>query len=39
MPLSLNKETIERAVLKDERTTKQIGGSTVKKVIIVPENS
>ena len=36
MSLSLNKETIERTVLKDERTSKQIGESTVKKVIVVP---
>ena len=36
MPLTLDKETIEKQVLINERTTKQIGGRRVKKVIVVP---
>ena len=36
MSLSLDKKTIESTVLKDERTFKQIGEKTVKKVIVVP---
>ena len=36
MPLNLDKETIEKRVLINERTTKQIGGRPVKKVIVVP---
>ena len=36
MPLNLDKETIEKRVLINERTTKQIGGRSVKKVIVVP---
>jgi leucyl-tRNA synthetase len=36
MPLNLDKETIEKQVLINERTTKQIGGRRVKKVIVVP---
>ena len=36
LPLDLSKEEIEKAVLEDERTQKQLAGRTPKKVIVVP---
>ncbi|MGI9526348.1 MAG: leucine--tRNA ligase [Weeksellaceae bacterium] len=36
LPLDLNKEEIEKAVMADERTQKYLDGRTPKKVIIVP---
>ena len=36
LPLDLSKEEIEKAVMEDERTQKQLAGRTPKKVIVVP---
>ncbi|WKK66392.1 leucine--tRNA ligase [Lutimonas zeaxanthinifaciens] len=36
LPLELDKAAIEKAVLEDERTLKQLDGRTPKKVIVVP---
>ena len=36
LPLDLSKEEIEKAVMADERTQKQLEGRTPKKVIVVP---
>lgn len=36
LPLDLSKEEIEKAVMADERTIKQLDGRTPKKVIVVP---
>ena len=36
LPLDLSKEEIEKAVMADERTLKQLDGRTPKKVIVVP---
>jgi len=36
LSLDLNKDEIEKAVLADERTIKQLAGKTPKKVIVVP---
>ncbi|PZD77747.1 leucine--tRNA ligase [Mesonia sp. K7] len=36
LPLDLSKEEIEKAVMQDERTQKQLEGRTPKKVIVVP---
>ena len=36
LPLDLSKDEIEKIVMADERTQKQLDGKTPKKVIIVP---
>ncbi len=36
LPLDMGKEEIEKAVMAHERTQKQLGGRTPKKVIVVP---
>ncbi|MEP6261041.1 MAG: DUF559 domain-containing protein [Gillisia sp.] len=36
LPLDMDKDQIEKAVMEDERTIKQLEGRTPKKVIIVP---
>ena len=36
LSLDLSKDEIEKAVMEDERTQKQLDGRTPKKVIIVP---
>lgn len=36
LPLSISKEEIEKAVLADERTQKQLEGRSPKKIIVVP---
>ncbi len=36
LPLELNKQQIEDAVMAHERTQQQLGGRTPKKVIVVP---
>ncbi|MDG4950358.1 leucine--tRNA ligase [Weeksellaceae bacterium KMM 9724] len=36
LPLDMSKEEIEKAVMADERTIKQLDGRTPKKVIVVP---
>ena len=36
LSLDLDREAVEKAVLEDERTQKQLGGRTPKKVIVVP---
>lgn len=36
LPLDLSREEIEEQVMADERTQKQLGGRTPKKVIVVP---
>jgi len=36
LPLSLSREAIEEAVLKDERTASYLKGATPKKIIVVP---
>ena len=39
LPLDISKEEIEKAVMADERTIKQLNGRTPKKVIVVPGKS
>ncbi|WBL25359.1 leucine--tRNA ligase [Zunongwangia sp. HGR-M22] len=36
LPLDMNKDEIEKTVMEDERTQKQLDGRTPKKVIVVP---
>ena len=36
LPLDLNKEQIEEAVMAHQKTQQQLGGRSPKKVIIVP---
>jgi len=36
LPLDLGKDEIEKAVMADERTQKQLDGRAPKKVIVVP---
>lgn len=36
LPLDMSKEEIEKAVMEDERTQKQLDGRTPKKIIVVP---
>jgi leucyl-tRNA synthetase len=36
LPLDMNKDDIEKAVLANEKTQEQLGGRTPKKVIVVP---
>ncbi len=36
LPLDLSKEEIEKVIMEDERTQKQLAGRTPKKVIVVP---
>ena len=36
LPLDMNKEEIEKAVLADEKTIAQLAGREPKKVIVVP---
>jgi len=36
LPLAMDKDAIEKAVLEDPRTTEQIGDKQVRKMIVVP---
>ena len=36
LPLDMSKDDIEKTVMADERTQKQLDGRTPKKIIIVP---